>query len=734
MQAPLSPRTPQQEQEKKAAPTAPVYKKPAPRPAPIRKPKPVKPKERHADFVIIFEEGGADSHLQQFISDEENTGDAVIDDLMYCIEGSIPVIVSSVVLFSVLAASQHSKSSEPLMESLINPDQKITKKEAVNQGISILKKDWSVRINKAKDFTILIPNDSPYGASLTSLGLIERSFDNFWDIIKTYQLPPNTATMYETSINIQNFANLFDRSSLIRKRFYATGHGTSQAVTADAYIAGMNRNQYRALLELLNNLHTDFLAVSSCFAGGVNLEEMHKDLVAINQQLFSTTSLNYILAINATTDTETETGEDIETFFENLDIYFKTQKLIYLKQAIDALRSSRANIASIRFPGSNSLFRAMALHKSIQTLTVTELKKYKLQNLQQGKSIIPLEVRETVLLYPAIIEIPLLLGGGIRLSHFISMINGNAIHVFNEIKGYSLADLVHSFKQEDTLLHKVFFIKTFSLRDTLLENVVIESNKGDNSVIIFKVKSHKIPNWNGTYFKLSRKNILDNTIFQENKVIAHQEALKEIRFLINEAMPTESALYQATGGQQTISMIQKTVQEMLSPEIPTLKEMPDYSNILGKQLMDAIMRRQMDAIKDLLASGANPNYRNAQGSTPLILVPVLFNDKAGVAVIKELLRYKADINAQTNDGLTVLMYAVHSNQLAMVQELLKYKPDLLLNWRGNTALDLARKRGNPQIIKMLEEYQNPVVTLPQAPHHQPVVLPDAPTDEPQIKN
>ena len=734
MQAPLSPRTPQQEQEKKAAPTAPVYKKPAPRPAPIRKPKPVKPEERHADFVIIFEEGGADSHLQQFILDEENTGDAVIDDLMYCIENRIPAIVSSVVLFSVLAAGQHSNSTEPLMESLINPDQKITKKEAVNQGISILKKDWSVRINKAKDFTILIPNDSPYGASLTSLGLIQRSFDNFWDIIKTYQLPPNTATMYETSINIQNFANLFDRSSLIRKRFYATGHGTSQAVTADAYIAGMNRNQYRALLELLNNLHTDFLAVSSCFAGGVNLEEMHKDLVTINQQLFSITSLNYILAINATTDAETETGEDIETFFENLDKYFKTQKLIYLKQALDALRSSRENVASIRFPGSNSLFRPFSFDKYTQILTVAELKKYALQAKQKEKPISPLMVGETILLYPALIEIPIKLVGGVLPSRFISMINGNAIHIFQEIEGYSFTGLAYSFRQEDTLLHKVFFIKTFSFQDTILENVTIQANKGENSIIIFKVKSHKIPNWNGKYFKLSRRNILDNTIFQENKVIAHQEALKEIRFLINEALPTESALYQATGGQQTISMIQKTVQEMLSPEIPTLKEMPDYSNILGKQLMDAIMRRQMDAIKDLLASGANPNYRNAQGSTPLMLIPVLFNDKAGVAVIKELLRYKADINAQTNDGLTVLMYAVHSNQLAMVQELLKYNPDLLLQYRGNTALDWARKRGNPQIIKMLEEYQNPVITLPQAPYHQPVILPDAPTHEPQTNN
>ena len=117
----------------------------------------------------------------------------------------------------------------------------------------------------------------------------------------------------------------------------------------------------------------------------------------------------------------------------------------------------------------------------------------------------------------------------------------------------------------------------------------------------------------------------------------------------------------------------------------------------GGFIMDA------GAIMGFVRAGANPNTPNAQGVTALMLLA----QTGEVEAVKDLLLDGANVNWQENDGWTPLMFAVHDGHLATFRLLLQADGvDLALrNKHGDTALDVARAIGgdNSHFVRLLRE-------------------------------
>jgi regulator of RNase E activity RraB len=111
-------------------------------------------------------------------------------------------------------------------------------------------------------------------------------------------------------------------------------------------------------------------------------------------------------------------------------------------------------------------------------------------------------------------------------------------------------------------------------------------------------------------------------------------------------------------------------------------------NILNvPQLASDLIPDQLETIKLLLENGAKINEKDPNdGSTPL-LKAIKFRNQPAVDL---LLLYHPDINIQDKDRYTPLMHAVINKDLPLVNKLLLYNPDITLtNNRNSTALDYA---------------------------------------------
>ena len=81
----------------------------------------------------------------------------------------------------------------------------------------------------------------------------------------------------------------------------------------------------------------------------------------------------------------------------------------------------------------------------------------------------------------------------------------------------------------------------------------------------------------------------------------------------------------------------------------------------------AVMRDQKDDVKFLLAHGANPNLTNAYGDTPLIAAVEL----GYVSLVQPLVESGADVNAQNQNLMRALGYAMSNNQDDSIVDYLK---------------------------------------------------------------
>ena len=125
------------------------------------------------------------------------------------------------------------------------------------------------------------------------------------------------------------------------------------------------------------------------------------------------------------------------------------------------------------------------------------------------------------------------------------------------------------------------------------------------------------------------------------------------------------------------------------------------SNELNKKLIRAVEIGYLDGVQRLIVDGADPNTKNEDGDTVLMMASLYGN----ISIANVLLLAGAHINLQTGKFRnTALHSAAHGAHEKMVQFLLQNDADPYSeNWNKNTPLDIAKQTGNSKIVRLLKE-------------------------------
>lgn len=535
------------------------------------------------DLVMEFESGGEVKYM------EHGNQSPVFSYFIDGIQQEVPIVASSVLLYLLTLGvdikinwlEERGDENNPYIKDTWLPYQ-----QKIKNALANLKDEskWQVYANQAGDFAFLLPKSYYPNETASSLG-----FNAQIQKIAGSQIASTFNQKKSAPININNLKSMFDPKSDVRKRIFLNGHGTTKTeYSKEAYVAQMDHQQYIAFLNFFNPT-TDFLFVFSCYAAGSNLMRMYKDQLDTNKEIFTQASLSFPIALGAITDAPVGTKlqtPNFKAFFKALDTYLANPRKGSLKSALNEIYklAEISAIPTIRFPGSESFFRAVEVDDKVKMLTMVGLKAYELEYKLKGAQVPPLELNnlDAILIYPAIINIPLKIVPVVKKNEWgseeikttiIPMISGNSYQIIDSINAAdsNLQDIASIFDWPGKL-SKAIFVKKIICKDGVYENVTVQ-HKGYSINYVIKIISSmpgkpgslSFAEYKDSYVQIdySAAGWAEHIKHTNLKKLNNEEGLKLIKQLLIEAKPSEEAIRQATGGQQTLNMLESTLNEYL---------------------------------------------------------------------------------------------------------------------------------------------------------------------------
>ena len=127
-----------------------------------------------------------------------------------------------------------------------------------------------------------------------------------------------------------------------------------------------------------------------------------------------------------------------------------------------------------------------------------------------------------------------------------------------------------------------------------------------------------------------------------------------------------------------------------------------HAGHLEDRLRGYVTIDQIDDVREMIDNGANVNWKDANGSTALI---VAAQHHDNVDMIKLLIEKGADVNADDKQGETALMMAAYNGYADIVRMLAEKGADLnMKNYQGSTALLRAcADRPSADVVRVLIE-------------------------------
>lgn len=147
-------------------------------------------------------------------------------------------------------------------------------------------------------------------------------------------------------------------------------------------------------------------------------------------------------------------------------------------------------------------------------------------------------------------------------------------------------------------------------------------------------------------------------------------------------------------------MNEKTIKQKIKEQINSQQQ-------LDSKLLDACAIHNIDEINHFILMGANVNFQNHVGMTPLMnsLYPGSYSQNNEIGVMEILLNHGAKIDTENEIGRTVLQLAsqkVHSKNSDIVEFLIQHGANVNhQDCDGTTPLMTAISTGNLHIIKTL---------------------------------
>uniref|UniRef100_A0A8C2NNB1 E3 ubiquitin-protein ligase HACE1 n=1 Tax=Capra hircus TaxID=9925 RepID=A0A8C2NNB1_CAPHI len=132
-------------------------------------------------------------------------------------------------------------------------------------------------------------------------------------------------------------------------------------------------------------------------------------------------------------------------------------------------------------------------------------------------------------------------------------------------------------------------------------------------------------------------------------------------------------------------------------------ELPDDNETAVYTLMPMVMADQhscgsVECLVLLLKKGANPNYQDISGCTPLHLAARNGQKKC----MSKLLEYSADVNICNNEGLTAIHWLAVNGRTELLHDLVQHVSDVdVEDAMGQTALHVACQNGHKTTVQCL---------------------------------
>ncbi len=132
-----------------------------------------------------------------------------------------------------------------------------------------------------------------------------------------------------------------------------------------------------------------------------------------------------------------------------------------------------------------------------------------------------------------------------------------------------------------------------------------------------------------------------------------------------------------------------------------------YYSRQGEKLLRALRRNDVQELAKLLSVGTDPNVKEQNDKTALMIVSnglhITFPDTR-IKMATLLIEAGADVNAKSSNGWTALMFAARDGYEDVVKLLLEKGAGVnARNEDGFTALKLARVNNRKGIMKILQE-------------------------------
>ena len=119
----------------------------------------------------------------------------------------------------------------------------------------------------------------------------------------------------------------------------------------------------------------------------------------------------------------------------------------------------------------------------------------------------------------------------------------------------------------------------------------------------------------------------------------------------------------------------------------------------GPAIHKAAIRGDLKGLKAQIVAGTDPNLRDSNGKTPLMLAA----QKRHKEIVEYLIAQGADINAQTKNGFTALFHTCIQGDDELAKLLIDSGADVNAREDGNTPLMIAAFRGHLNVVKLLLE-------------------------------
>jgi len=361
---------------------------------------------------------------------------AIVEELIKTIEQEIIIITSSILLtYLKLLMDKKLKSYEMLQKHL----------------------DKYLFFQSEQDnFILLIPRR--FG-NLSSLGFNETlkpiSFTNF-----------SCQSVFEIDLNeLGSIFNIAPDAMAEKKFIYLSGHGTPITWNNEPLIANLKLNQYKEFISLLNQINCTILFVSSCYASGLNMVNVHSDLTH-----------GFSIVIGNLTDSFSSFHATInfKKYFSNLSIAFnhlnKETDLLhsyYFKKALAKICGSSVNNTPwIRLKNSEKFLMLNLNNNYMINYDSVEQENKSIHHEPPCKSkVIVVKNKNSLLLCSIAIPRTVKISGK-KFPEIISAVPGQSYHEFRKLKtkNQTLNELINGILKIQYEFAKVFFFKRVIIR------------------------------------------------------------------------------------------------------------------------------------------------------------------------------------------------------------------------------------------------------------------------------